>query len=60
MAAMLANPAARRNLVDALVQYDRTQQFTGMALDFEQVPDKSQHDFLKFVHEFGAGFHARI
>ena len=59
MAALLANPAARRKLTDALVQYDLTQHFTGVALDFEQVPDASQDDFRKFVQELAAAFHAQ-
>ncbi len=57
MAAMLANPKARQNLVLRTVSHLVDAGSVGMVLDFEQVPHKSQKDFLKFVGELGAGLH---
>ena len=57
MAAMLRNPKARQNLVLHIVSHLVQAGQAGMVLDFEQVPTRSQHDFLNFVGELGAGLH---
>jgi peptidoglycan-N-acetylglucosamine deacetylase len=58
MAEMLANPASRQRLVSSLVQYDETHKDPGIVVDFEEVPDSSQKDFVAFIRELGAGLHA--
>jgi peptidoglycan-N-acetylglucosamine deacetylase len=59
MAALLGDAGARHKLINGLVQYDLTQHFTGVALDFEQVPDASQDNFRKFVAELAASLHTQ-
>jgi predicted RNA-binding protein with PIN domain len=49
MVEMLAQPAARQNLVQALVKYAVNARQAGIVLDFEEVPDKSQKHFHQFV-----------
>ncbi len=60
MAAMLRKPEARRHLVRAArrAHRRRANQF-GVALDFEQVPKKSQRDFVAFIGDLAAGCTAR-
>jgi peptidoglycan-N-acetylglucosamine deacetylase len=57
MAALLHNPKARQHLVLQTVSHLVDAGSAGMVLDFEQVPNSSQKDFLKFVGELGAGLH---
>src|SRR5579862_6816856 len=57
MAAMLHNPQARQRLVLETVKQIVEAEQVGLALDFEQVPDKSQRDFVNFVSEMAAGLH---
>ena len=59
MAALLEDAGARHKLINGLVQFDMTQHFTGVALDFEQVPDASQDNFRKFVAELAASLHTQ-
>ena len=55
MSAMLHNPGARRHLVRQIVDHIAQNQQVGLALDFELVPKKSQHDFVAFITRFGGG-----
>jgi cellulose synthase/poly-beta-1,6-N-acetylglucosamine synthase-like glycosyltransferase/spore germination protein YaaH/peptidoglycan/xylan/chitin deacetylase (PgdA/CDA1 family) len=57
MAQMLANPASRKRLVAALVEYVTANHNPGMVLDFESVPDESQANFRHFIHELSAALH---
>ena len=57
MAAMLREPTARRHLVQQAVARLQAAHQAGLALDFEQVPDKSQRDFTVFVSEAAAALH---
>jgi cellulose synthase/poly-beta-1,6-N-acetylglucosamine synthase-like glycosyltransferase/spore germination protein YaaH/peptidoglycan/xylan/chitin deacetylase (PgdA/CDA1 family) len=57
MADLLRNPDARQKLVQSVVAHVVDANQSGVALDFEQVPDKSQHDFVNFVGELAAGLH---
>jgi len=57
MTEMLAHPAPRQHLVQALVRYGTGARQAGIVLDFEEVPDKSQKDFREFCGELGAGLH---
>jgi cellulose synthase/poly-beta-1,6-N-acetylglucosamine synthase-like glycosyltransferase/spore germination protein YaaH/peptidoglycan/xylan/chitin deacetylase (PgdA/CDA1 family) len=57
MAEMLHEPAARQRLVQAVVAHVVEVNQSGVALDFEQVPDKSQRDFVDFIGELAAGLH---
>ena len=57
MAAMLHRPGSRQRLVQQFVAHIVDAGQAGLVLDFELVPDKSQHDFSHFVSELGAGLH---
>ncbi len=57
LAAMLANPAARAHLIQALYQYALARHDAGIALDFELVPDSAQNNFRTFVQELSKKLH---
>src|SRR5579862_684290 len=58
LAAMLANPAPRAHLIDALYQYALARHDAGIALDFELVPDSAQNNFRTFVQELSKKLHS--
>src|SRR5258708_4866185 len=58
MAEFLANPAARRNLTQGLVQFAQIEHQAGIVFDFEDIPDASQMHFRQLVSEAGAALHA--
>ncbi|HXR36185.1 MAG TPA: glycosyltransferase, partial [Candidatus Binataceae bacterium] len=57
MSAMLHNPGARGQLVRQIVDHIEQSQQVGLALDFELVPKKSQHDFVAFITDLATGLH---
>jgi peptidoglycan-N-acetylglucosamine deacetylase len=58
MAQLLANPAARRNLVHDAVDYTVRAHEAGIVVDFEEIPDKAQPNFQKFAAELGPALHS--
>jgi peptidoglycan-N-acetylglucosamine deacetylase len=58
MKEMLANPTARQHLVHDVVEYAVESHQSGIVVDFEEVPLKSQPDFRQFIAELGPGLHA--
>ena len=58
MVEMLAQPASRLQLVQALVKYATQARQAGLVLDFEEVPDQSQKHLRQFAAELAAGLHA--
>ncbi len=57
MAAMLKSGAARRNLEQQAVQYVSDNRFSGLVIDFEEIPEKSQKDFSQFISELAVVLH---
>ncbi|MBZ5645253.1 MAG: glycosyltransferase, partial [Acidobacteriia bacterium] len=57
MAAMLKDGAARRHLTDQTVQYITDNHYAGLVVDFEEIPEKSQKDFTRFVGELASALH---
>jgi peptidoglycan-N-acetylglucosamine deacetylase len=55
---MLENPAARRHLINDVVEYAVEAHQSGIVVDFEEVPMKSQPHFREFIAELGPGLHA--
>ena len=55
---LLAHPAASAALISAVVRYEVTQHDAGVVVDFEQVPDESQDNFVKFSREFATALHS--
>ncbi|MBI4165456.1 MAG: hypothetical protein HY508_06950 [Acidobacteria bacterium] len=55
---LLANPAARRQLVSELTAYASRQHDEGIVVDFEEVPEKSQADFRQFTKDLSAALRA--
>jgi len=58
MSQMLANPAARQKLSKSLTDFATNQHDPGIVVDFEQVPDASQQDFVKFIQDLSIDLHA--
>ncbi len=58
MAALLANPAARRLLVHDVTEYAVLAHQSGIVVDFEEVPDASQVHFKQFAAELASSLHA--
>jgi peptidoglycan-N-acetylglucosamine deacetylase len=58
MEEMLANPTARQHLVRDVVEYAVEARQSGIVVDFEEVPLKSQPNFRQFIAELGPGLHA--
>jgi peptidoglycan-N-acetylglucosamine deacetylase len=58
MAALLANPAARRLLIQNVSQYALLAHQSGIVVDFEEVPVASQVHFKQFAAELAASLHA--
>ncbi len=58
LAGLLGSPAARKRLVDGLVEYAVLTRQAGIVVDFEEVPESSQKHFRQFAAELGPGLHA--
>jgi peptidoglycan-N-acetylglucosamine deacetylase len=58
MAQMLANPAARQNLVRDIVDYAVESHQAGVVVDFEEVPDASQAHFRQFIGQLAPALHS--
>jgi cellulose synthase/poly-beta-1,6-N-acetylglucosamine synthase-like glycosyltransferase/spore germination protein YaaH/peptidoglycan/xylan/chitin deacetylase (PgdA/CDA1 family) len=58
LAAMLANAAARQHLVSDVAEYAVEAHQSGIVVDFEEVPLKSQPHFREFIAELGPALHA--
>ncbi len=57
IARLLANPLARRRVIDQLVQYVQGNHFAGISVDFENIPDSSQANLMTFMSELFQTFH---
>ncbi len=57
MAAMLKDSAARQRLSDQSVQYITQNHYAGLVVDFEEIPEKSQKDFTRFIGELAGALH---
>ncbi len=51
---MLANPAARKHLIEELTDWVEARHFAGVSIDFENIPAKAQPNFQRFVAELYA------
>ena len=58
LAEMLANSVARRRLISDVVQYAVLSRQSGIVVDFEEVPLKSQPQFQEFIAELGPALHS--
>jgi hypothetical protein len=57
LATMLANPGARTNAIKNLLDFVQQNKFSGISIDFENVPPTSQKDLRQFMVELYATFH---
>jgi peptidoglycan-N-acetylglucosamine deacetylase len=57
MAEMLAKPTARQHLVEDVTSFATEAHESGIVLDFEEVPLKSQPNFREFTAELAAALH---
>jgi cellulose synthase/poly-beta-1,6-N-acetylglucosamine synthase-like glycosyltransferase/spore germination protein YaaH/peptidoglycan/xylan/chitin deacetylase (PgdA/CDA1 family) len=57
MAALLKTKGARQSLTEHAVQYLKQNHYSGLVVDFEEVPEKSQKDFSQFISELAADLH---
>jgi len=55
----LANPAGRQNFRRQMSQLMSSDNYSGLMLDFEEIPLKSQPAFRQFVSEVAGDLHAR-
>ena len=58
LAEMLASPAAREHLSKSLADFASAQHQSGIVVDFELVPQSSQPDFARFIHDLATAMHA--
>ncbi|MGC2814927.1 MAG: glycosyltransferase [Candidatus Acidiferrum sp.] len=58
MVALLANPGARKTLVQNVTEYAVQAHQAGIVVDFEEVPDDSQAHFRQFAAELAASLHS--
>jgi cellulose synthase/poly-beta-1,6-N-acetylglucosamine synthase-like glycosyltransferase/peptidoglycan/xylan/chitin deacetylase (PgdA/CDA1 family) len=56
LARMLADPAIRKQRIDALVEFVQKNNAQGITLDFEEIPKDAQRNNLAFVRELRAAF----
>ncbi|MEO9077997.1 MAG: glycosyltransferase, partial [Rhodanobacter sp.] len=56
LARMLANPALRKARIAQIVAFIATNNFQGITIDFEEVPDSSQKDLKSFLTELNDAF----
>src|SRR5262249_46964064 len=57
-ARFLAGEAARRNLIEDVVEYAVQSHQAGIVVDFEGIPEKSQPHFREFTEELAPALHA--
>ncbi|BAZ17452.1 polysaccharide deacetylase [Calothrix sp. NIES-4071] len=57
LAQVLSQPVARQNLVEELLGVVRKNNFAGVNIDFENIPDTSQQNLMTFMGELYAKFH---
>ncbi|PAX53290.1 glycosyltransferase [Brunnivagina elsteri] len=57
IAEMLNQPTSRSHLIQQLLEYIRKNNFAGINIDFENIPDSSQANFITFMGEIYAQFH---
>ena len=57
LAHMVANPVARKRVIDFLFEYVRKRRFMGISVDFENIPPKSQPALYQFMSELYMVFH---
>jgi peptidoglycan-N-acetylglucosamine deacetylase len=55
---LLENPAARHRLITDVVEYAVLAHQSGIVVDFEEVPVKSQPHFREFIAELGPALHS--
>ncbi|MBZ5694103.1 MAG: glycosyltransferase [Acidobacteriia bacterium] len=59
MLRMLANPAARQHLATQLEEFADAEHQPGVVVDFELLPQSSQQDFQRFIHDLATALHAK-
>jgi cellulose synthase/poly-beta-1,6-N-acetylglucosamine synthase-like glycosyltransferase/spore germination protein YaaH/peptidoglycan/xylan/chitin deacetylase (PgdA/CDA1 family) len=57
MTEMLASPAARERLSKSLADFATSQHQAGVVVDFELMPQNSQPDFSRFIHDLAIAMH---
>ncbi len=57
LAELLAIPESRKRLITDVVEYAVESHQSGIVVDFEEVPEKSQTEFKKFIGEFAPVLH---
>ncbi|HKV26203.1 MAG TPA: glycosyltransferase [Candidatus Acidoferrum sp.] len=58
MTELLANPVARRMLIQNVTQFAELAHQAGIVVDFEEIPEPSQAHFQKFAAELAASLHS--
>ena len=56
---MLADPAARKRVIEQLLAYVERQHFAGISIDFEDIAAKAQPNFQRFVAELYAALNPK-
>ena len=58
VAQLTASREARAKTIAALLDFVRKNNFAGLSLDFEDLPASAHKNFVRFVTELAAAFHA--
>jgi cellulose synthase/poly-beta-1,6-N-acetylglucosamine synthase-like glycosyltransferase/peptidoglycan/xylan/chitin deacetylase (PgdA/CDA1 family)/spore germination protein YaaH len=58
LAGMLSDPTARQHLITATVEYAVMAKQSGIVVDFEEIPVKSQPHFREFIAQLAPALHA--
>ncbi|MEP7342822.1 MAG: glycosyltransferase [Acidobacteriota bacterium] len=59
LVAQIADEASRTRLIKALIQFVSDNKFQGVCIDFEEVPERSQPNMLRFMQALHAEFRER-
>src|SRR5581483_7683696 len=58
LSSVLQSPQRRAALILNLLAYVKSKKFAGISVDFENIPDKADESFVRFIEEAGLAFHA--
>ncbi len=58
LSALLHQPSARTHLISELLTYIQNKKYSGISIDFENIPNADQENYTALIEELGHTFHA--